>query len=564
MSKLKFVSKTPIGKGWSSDKKYCAATEDGAKYLLRISPKDRKKRAESTFRMQKKVAETGVPICVPIEFGRCKDGVYTVQSWIDGRDAEEVIPLLPDSEQYALGLEAGRILKKIHSVPAPKDQPDWERAYNAKIDRKIKAYNECPAKFDGAEHIISYIEANRHLLKNRPQCFQHGDYHRGNMMIENGKLVIIDFDRFDFGDPWEDMKAITWDIQLSPYFASGRINGYFGGEAPLEFWKLLALYISVGLVAAFPWAIPFGEGEVQTFRNQAKDVLRWYDDMKNPIPNWYISDYYLQYTDGVPYKLKSPFDFGFIGKYGKVFKVFDDQDSGNICFGTEKDGQNYFVKFAGAPTKAYNGTAKEAIRRLKSTLPIYEDLKHKNLIELVCAEEIGGGFAMVFKWAEGDCAGRQYPEAHRKFTALPNGAKLKVFDDVLDFLAHVNSQGYVAVDFYDGSILYDHESGKTTVCDIDLFQKQPYINDMGRMWGSAKFMSPEEFERGAMIDEITNVYTAGAFAFALFGRYERDFEKWSLSKPLYDVATKAVSDDRGERQRSIKQFIEEWETARTV
>lgn len=285
--------------------------------------------------------------------------------------------------------------------------------------------------------------------------------------------------------------------------------------------------------------------------------------MSYSILNENIQNKYLQYIDGVPFKLKAPFDFSFIGKYGKVFKVFDDQDSGNICFGTEKDGHKYFIKFAGAPTKEYNGTAREAIERLKSTLPIYENLKHKNLIEFVSAEEIGGGFAMVFKWAEGDCAGRQYPDAHRKFTALTNEAKLKVFSDMLAFLAHVNSQEYVAIDFYDGSIIYDHESGKTTICDIDLFQKQPYINDMGRMWGSAKFMSPEEFERGAVIDEITNVYTAGAFAFALFGRYERDFEKWSLSKSLYDVAAKAVSDDRGERQQSIKQFIEEWETART-
>ena len=564
MPKLKFVSKTPLEKGWSSDKKYCAVTEDGAKYLLRTSPKDRKKRAKNTFLMQQKVAEAGIPMCAPIEFGRCKEGVYIVQTWIDGKDAEEVIPLLSDSEQYALGLETGRILKKIHSVPAPKNQPDWKSAYNAKIDKKIKAYNECSAKFDGAELIISYIEANRHLLKNRPQCFQHGDYHRGNMMIENGKIVIIDFDRYDFGDPWEDMKAITWDVQLSPYFASGRINGYFGSEAPLEFWKLLALYISVGLVAAFPWAIPFGDGEIQTFRNQAKEVLSWYDNMNNPVPNWYIKDYYLQYIDGIPFKLKAPFDFGFIGKYGKIFKVFDDQDSGNICFGTEKNGQRFFVKFAGAPTKEYNGTAEEAIERLKNTLPIYENLKYKNLIELVSAEGIGGGFAMVFKWADGDCAGRQYPDSHQKFIALPNEAKLKVFSNVLDFLAHVNSQGYVAIDFYDGSIIYDPEGEKTTICDIDFFKKKPCVNDMGRMWGSAKFMSPEEFECGAVIDEITNVYTVGAFAFALFGRYERNPEKWSLSKALYEVATKAVSGNRRERQQSIKQFIGEWETARTV
>ena len=563
MSKLKFVSKTPIEKGWSSDKKYCAVTEDGDKYLLRISPKDKGKRAKKIFHMQQKVAEAGVPMCAPIEFGRCKEGVYTVQTWIDGKDAEEVIPLLSDSEQYALGLEAGRILKKIHSIPAPKNQPDWEKRFNAKMDRKIKMYNDCPIKFDGAENIIAYIEANRHLLKNRPQCFQHGDYHIGNMMIENGRLIIIDFDRYDFGDPWEEFNRIVWCAQSSPLFSSGIVDGYFDNEVPIKFWQLLALYISSNMLSSIPWAIPFGDGEIQTMLNQAKDVLSWYDNMNDPIPNWYIKDYYLQYIDGIPFKLKSPFNFDFIGKYGKVFKVFDDQDSGNICFGTETGGQKFFVKFAGAPTKEYNGTADEAIKRLKSTLPIYEDLKHKNLIELVCAEEIGSGFAMVFKWAEGDCAGRQYPDSHRKFIALPNEAKLKVFSDVLDFLAHVNSRGYVAIDFYDGSIMYDHGSGKTTICDIDLFQKQPYTNDMGRMWGSAKFMSPEESERGAVIDEITNVYTAGAFAFALFGRYERSFEKWALSKALYDVAAKAVSADRGERQKSIKQFIEEWETALT-
>ena len=46
--------------------------------------------------------------------------------------------------------------------------------------------------------------------------------------------------------------------------------------------------------------------------------------------------------------------------------------------------------------------------RLKATLPIYSDLKHESLIELVEAEEIGDGFAMVFKWADGDCMGRMY------------------------------------------------------------------------------------------------------------------------------------------------------------
>lgn len=569
-----------IDKGCSGDKKYRIDTADGTKYLLRITPEDvsgscricamreiRHRRQANIFRMQQSVAALGVPMCQPVEYGQCIDGVYSIQTWIDGRDAEDVIPRLSDAQQYAYGLEAGRILKTIHSIPASADQIAWEFRFNAKTERRIKEYNECPVQFDGAAEFIAYIKANRYLLRNRPQSFQHGDYHIGNMMIENGRIVIIDFDRYEFGDPWEEFNRITWCARISSLFASGMINGYFDGEVPMEFWKLLALYISSSTLSSIPWAIPFGDREVETALEQAEEVLGWYNHMRNPVPSWYFKGYYLQYIDGLPYKMKSFFDFDFIHEYGKVFKVYDDQDSGNICFGVcgEGDGTGeaprYFIKFAGAPTERYDGTPEDAIERLKATLPIYRDLAHPCLIELTEAREMAGGYAMVFKWAEGDCMGRMYPEEHRRFMSLPVETRLQIFRDVLAFLEHVHAQGYVAVDFYDGSVIYDGE-GKTTLCDIDLFCKKPFRNHMGRMWGSSRFMSPEEFTRGAEIDEITNVYTAGAFAFALFGGYERRPETWTLGKALFKVAQRAVSRNRGSRQQSIRQLIQEWETAR--
>ena len=64
---------------------------------------------------------------------------------------------------------------------------------------------------------------------------------------------------------------------------------------------------------------------------------------------------------------------------------------------------------------------------------------------------------------------------------------------------------------------------------------------------------------GAVIDEITNVYTLGATAFALFGEYNRTRDKWQLSDELFKVATRAVNDDRTKRQQSIRQLIDEWE-----
>ncbi len=62
-----------------------------------------------------------------------------------------------------------------------------------------------------------------------------------------------------------------------------------------------------------------------------------------------------------------------------------------------------------------------------------------------------------------------------------------------------------------------------------------------------------------VIDERTNGYLMGAVAFALFGgETNRSLEKWRLSKAMYAVALKAVSDDRNDRYQTIEEFAKEW------
>ena len=284
------IGKTVIDKGWSGDQKYCAVTVDGGKYLLRISPLDRLERKKREFERMQAVAALGIPMCLPVEFGVCDQGVYSVQSWIDGQDAELVIMAMDEAAQYRYGLDAGRILAKIHTIPAPPDIPDWESRFNAKIDRKIAMYEACELKYEsGGEVFLEYIAENRHLLAGRPQSYQHGDYHIGNMMIDReGKLTVIDFDRDDHGDPWEEFNRIVWCAQAAPAFASGMVDGYFDGDVPAEFWRLLALYICSNTLSSLPWAIPFGEGEIRVMRKQAAEVLQWYDGMKKVVPAWYL------------------------------------------------------------------------------------------------------------------------------------------------------------------------------------------------------------------------------------------------------------------------------------
>ncbi len=288
MKEINFVSKELINKGWSDDKKYCVKDEDGVKYLLRISPKEQYERKSLEFSLMQKVAVLGVPMCEPLEFGICEEGVYSIQTWIEGQDAEEVSLDLSTDDQYRYGYEAGEILKKIHSITAPEGTEDWESFFNRKIDRKMKMYNDCPIKYENGQAFIEYINSHRHLLKGRPRTYQHGDYHIGNMMIgKDRKLYIIDFNRCDFGDPWEEFNRIVWCAQTMPLFATGMVNGYFDNEVPLEFWQLLALYISSNTLSSVPWAIPFGQKEIDVMINQAKNVLSWYDNMNTCIPSWY-------------------------------------------------------------------------------------------------------------------------------------------------------------------------------------------------------------------------------------------------------------------------------------
>lgn len=281
-----------INKGWSADQKYYIETTDNEKRLLRIASISEYDKKKAEFEIMKQVAALGVTMSQPLDFGICHNGesVYSLFTWCEGQDAGDVLLQLTEIEQYELGVSSGQMLKLIHSISAPLNQEDWEIRFNRKTNYKIEKYKACPIKLDGDEQIIHYIENNRYLLSDRPQCLHHGDYHIGNMIISpQNTLSIIDFNRYDFGDPWEEFNRIVWSAEASPHFATGQLNGYFDGKPPIEFFKLLAFYISSNTLSSIYWAIPFGEKEVITMKNQAKNVLSWFDQMNNPVPTWYIS-----------------------------------------------------------------------------------------------------------------------------------------------------------------------------------------------------------------------------------------------------------------------------------
>lgn len=263
--------------------------------------------------------------------------------------------------------------------------------------------------------------------------------------------------------------------------------------------------------------------------------------------------------DDVEFRLSQPADLSFLNQYGRVFRVFDDNDSGNISFGVDDGSRKRFIKLAGAhPVNATLPPA-EAVANLRRTEIIHRAVAHSRIVRFQESFEHGEYFGLIFDWTEGELLRRIYTEPFARFRSLPVIERLAAFDTVIDVMQHIHDAGYVAVDIYDASFIYDFARKQVTICDIDAFEPKPVVNTMGRMWGSTRFMSPEEFELGAAIDEVTNVYTLGAIAFLFFGNErERTRELWDAGEARFQVAAQATSDERADRFASIADFAETW------
>lgn len=286
--KDQIVRQEAIHKGWSDDRKYKVTMEDGQTYLLRLSAGQQRERKGLEFEAIRQLSHLQWLTVRPIQLGSHEGEVCFLQEWIEGEDAGQVIPGLPENDQYSYGREAGLILKTIHRLPAPPDLPSWDQRFNDKIDRKIKSYQACPLKLKNDRRFMDYIQANRHRLTGRPQSFQHGDYHIGNMMVERGgRLRIIDFDRWDYGDPWEEFNRLAFTAELSPSMASGILDAYFEDRIPPDFWPLLAFYLSVNALSSLTWAQSYGQAEVDRMQELADRVLDWHKGMTQERPSWY-------------------------------------------------------------------------------------------------------------------------------------------------------------------------------------------------------------------------------------------------------------------------------------
>ena len=139
-----------------------------------------------------------------------------------------------------------------------------------------------------------------------------------------------------------------------------------------------------------------------------------------------------------------------------------------------------------------------------------------------------------------------------------------VFDVLIDLHVALAAAGWVAVDLYDGCLIVDFATAALKVVDLDTYRRGPSVNDMGRMFGATRFMAPEEFELGAVIDERTTTFTLGRLIWHFATRLTERTEDFCGAPAVAQVVQQACQPSPADRHDSVASFAGAWTAARNL
>lgn len=280
-----------INKGFSSDEKYLIHMfDDREKLFLRTFDLDQFESKKIEYSILKKMQDYEIACPKPIAIGKMKEKGYMVLSYIKGTDAEKEIVSLPYEEQFAIGFKAGKELRKMHQLTAPEYITSWYSRKVEKHEKYVKAYLICGVKIKNDEKIVKFIKDNIHLMKQRPNLFLHDDFHLGNLIVKDKKFAgVIDFDRFDWGDPYHEfLKIGIFSRRISTHFSIGQIKGYFDDKEPDEaFWRLYSLYLAMCVFSSVIWTLNTIPDDINNVLDRIYMLLEDHDYFSSMKPKWY-------------------------------------------------------------------------------------------------------------------------------------------------------------------------------------------------------------------------------------------------------------------------------------
>jgi serine/threonine-protein kinase len=253
----------------------------------------------------------------------------------------------------------------------------------------------------------------------------------------------------------------------------------------------------------------------------------------------------------------------FVARNADVFAVFDatTQDSGNESYGARVGDDRYFIKTAGSPGDRSFLSHDARVALLRNAVRIARSVSDPALPALRHVVESPEGPLLVYEWVDGEPVStpaerRSDPTSpFARFRSLDPHERAAALDAIFRVHVKLAERGWIASDFYDGSLMYDFTRRQVHVIDLDSYRDAPFANDMGRMFGSDRFMALEEYELGARIDERTTVFTMG-----------RTIEQFlALGTPATtSLIARACDNDPRRRFQTMAEFYAAWAAAATT
>lgn len=267
---------------------------------------------------------------------------------------------------------------------------------------------------------------------------------------------------------------------------------------------------------------------------------------------------------------------GYVARHGRIEREFSHltQGSGNVSWIVEAPEGRLFIKTAGtgdppppgAPAPYFDHPGR--VRLLRNAIDLARSCDHPALPALLNVIEAPDGPMLIYRAAPGELisvpAGQRADpaSAYQRFAHLPAAAQLPLFDTLIDLHRALAGLGWVACDLYDGCLIVDFDTLTLHVVDLDTYRRGPSRNDMGRMFGASRFMAPEEFQLGALLDQRTTVFTLGRLAWHFTTRLTEDAGAFNGPDGLAAVIAQAVRPAPDDRFPTVAAFASAWQSAR--
>jgi Ser/Thr protein kinase RdoA (MazF antagonist) len=208
-----------------------------------------------------------IPVTVPASGEQRFAGVAR---WTDGEVLAEVMAREPDAERLPGWFEQlGAILAAMHSQAITWRPPAAFTRHHLDIEGLL---GEAPFWGRFWEHPVLAESERRLLLKARDEIRAalarygkggdrysviHADLHPGNVLIDDGRLTVIDFDDTGFGWHMYDLAVALIHQQNRPYFPAVRealFRGYRSVRPlPMEQEAMLPMFLLIRGMAQIGW-----------------------------------------------------------------------------------------------------------------------------------------------------------------------------------------------------------------------------------------------------------------------------------------------------------------------